>query len=88
MATSTVSRIENRYEIGNALGRLNADRPFLARRVVQATEFARAVRFVLNAIDGYQDRSGDSLDQVARHIRKGRIEVRRNGDKIVVVTPG
>lgn len=76
------------YETANALGALNAYKPYIARRVTQVVEYARIVRWVLNALDGYQDRSGESLDSLARHIRHGRVEVRCVGNKIVVVTPG
>lgn len=81
-------RVQGGYEVGNVLGRLNADKPFIGKRVVEAPEYARIVRYVLNAIDGYHDRSGDNFDKLQRHIRKGRIEVRCVGSKIVVVTPG
>lgn len=84
----SASRIETRYEVVNSLGRLNADRPYLAERVMQATEFAKAVVFMLRTLDGYQDRSGEDLETIARHIRAGRIEVRCNGNSITVVTPG
>lgn len=76
------------YAPANALGVLNVHKPHIAKRVTEVVEYARIVRYVLNAIDGYQDRSGESLDTLVRHIRRGRVEVRCVGNKIVVVTPG
>jgi hypothetical protein len=84
----TSPRIASHYEIGNALGRLNADKPAIARRCIEVVEYARIIRYILNALDGYQDRSGESLDALQRHIRAGRVEVRCIGNEIVVVTPG
>jgi len=76
------------YTISNALGALNAHKPQIAKRVVEVVEYARILRYVLNAIDGYQDRSGESLDTLRRHIRQGRVEVRCIGGRITVVVPG
>lgn len=86
--TSTSPRIEAGYEVVNALGRLNADKPAIGKRCTEVTEYAKIIRWVLNAIDGYQDRSGESLDTLRRHIHQGRVEVRCVGDKITVVVPG
>lgn len=88
MSATSSPRIQGGYEVGNALGRLNADKPFLGKKCVEAVEYARILRYVLNAIDGYQDRSGDNLDTLRRHIRQGRVEVRCVGNRVVVVTPG
>lgn len=85
--TDSPSRIEYRREIGNVLGRLEVEKPVIAARVTECVEYAKVVRWVLNAIDGYQDRSGDDLATVARHIRQGRIEVRTIGNRITVVVP-
>lgn len=76
------------YAPVNTLGRLNADLPFVAKRVTDQVEYARIVRLVLNAIDGYQDRSGETLDEMIKHIRQERMEVRCIGNRITVVTPG
>ena len=71
----------------NILGRLQIEKPKIADRVVKVVEYARIIKYVLAAIDGYQDRSGDDLATIARHIRQGRIEVRCIGNRITVVTP-
>lgn len=85
---SPAGEVQIGYEIGNALGRLNADLPFVGKRCTEVVEYARILRYVLNAIDGYQDRSGESLDTLQRHIRNGRLEVRCIGNRITVVVPG
>lgn len=75
------------YEIANALGRLNADKPFLGKRCTEVVEYAKALRYFLNALHLYKRNSGATLDQIAREIRQGRIELRLDGARIVVVTP-
>jgi hypothetical protein len=74
-------------EIANVLGRLQVEKPFIAARVTSVVEYARIVKYVLAAIDGYMDRSGKDLATIARDIRHGRIEVRCIGNRIVVVVP-
>ena len=76
-----------RYEIANALGRLNADRPKLGTRCTSEVTIARAIRYMLHALDLYQQASGRSAEQVARDVKRGRIEVRFDGSRVVVVTP-
>lgn len=89
METEAASpRINAGYEVANVLGRLNADKPRIARRCTSVVEYARVIRWVLNALDGYQDRSGEDLEALRRHIHQGRVEVRCIGNRIVVVTPG
>lgn len=87
-AAADSPRISSDYEIGNALGRLNADKPLIAQRCIEHPEYARIVRWVLNAIDGWQDRSGEPVDMVGRLIRHGKIEVRCVGNRITIVVPG
>ena len=74
-------------EIGNALGALQRDKPMIAQRCVDVVEYARILRYVLNVLDGWMDREGASYDEVARHIRHGRIELRCVGDRVIVVVP-
>ena len=80
-------QIETGYEIANALGRLNADRPKLGNRCVNAVPIARAVRYMLHALDLYAQASGRTAEQVNRDIAAGRIELRLDGENMIVVTP-
>lgn len=86
-AEGSPRRVEYRREIGNVLGRLQVEKPHIAARVTQCVEYAKIIRWVLNALDGYMDRSGEDLATVARHIRQGRIEVRTIGNRITIVVP-
>lgn len=85
--TDTSPSLSSNYEVGNVLGRLNADKPAIGKKCTEVVEYAKIIRWVLNAIDGYQDRSGESLDTLRRHIHQGRLEVRCIGNRIIIVTP-
>lgn len=92
MATQTptesgAARVRGGYEIANALGRLNADRPKLGQRCTEEVTIARVVRYFLHALDLYQQATGCSLEHIAHLIRVGRIELRLQGGRAVVVTP-
>ena len=76
------------YEIVNALGRLNSDRPKLGQACTEEVPVARAIRYMLHALDLHQQATGHSTAKIARDIRKGRIEMRLDGNRIVIVTPG
>jgi hypothetical protein len=80
-------RVQAGYEVANALGRLNADKPFIGQRCTEVVTYARALRYLINAIHLYRRQSGATYDQIAHDIRRGRIEVRYDGNRIVVVTP-
>ncbi len=75
------------YEVANALGRLNADRPKLGAVCVNEVVKARAVRYMLHALDLYQQQSGRTPEQINRDVATGRIELRLDGHHAVVVTP-
>ena len=75
------------YEIANALGRLNADRPKLADACMGQVPVAKAIKFMLQAIDLHQQNTGASPEKIARDIRAGRIELRLRGGRAVVITP-
>jgi hypothetical protein len=75
------------YEVANALGRLNSDRPLLGARCTEAVPIARAVRFMLQALDLHQQQTGHSTERIARDIRRGRIELRLDGNRAKVITP-
>jgi hypothetical protein len=75
------------YQVVNVLGRLQVEKPRIADRVLAITEYARIVKYVLSVIDGYADRSGKDLAEIARDVRHGRIEVRCVGSRITVVVP-
>lgn len=79
--------IRSGYEIANALGRLNADRPKLGDRCLDAVPVAKAIRFMLHALDLHMQATGLSAEGVARQIRDGKIELRLNGNMAVVVCP-
>lgn len=86
-ATAEAPRAAIGYEVANALGRLNADRPKLGKACTSEVSVARAIRFMLHALDLHQQNTGASAEQIARDIRAGRIEVRLHGSRAVVVTP-
>ena len=75
------------YEVANALGRMNADRPKLGAACTSQVPVAKAVRFMLMALDLHQQNTGHSAERIARDIRRGRIEVRFRGGRAVVITP-
>jgi hypothetical protein len=80
-------RLSSQYEIGNALGRLNSDRPALGQRCTEIVPIARAIRFMLHALDLHQQNTGHSLEKIASDIRRGRIEIRFEGSRAKVITP-
>jgi hypothetical protein len=88
VATNTSPQASVGYEVVNALGRLNSDRPKLGEACTEQVPVARAVRYLLHALDLHQQATGHSCAKIARDIRKGRIEMRLDGDRIVIVTPG
>lgn len=83
----TSPKVSGGYEIANALGRLNADRPKLGVRCTDAVPVAKAIRYALHALDLYAQASGRTAAQVNHDIERGRIEMRVDGDRIVIVTP-
>lgn len=85
--SATSPQVQAGYEVANALGRLNADRPRLGEACVSQVPVAQAIRFMLHALDLHQQNSGHSLERIRRDIRAGRIEVRLSGNHAVVVTP-
>ena len=82
-----MTEIQTGYTIGNALGRLNSDRPRLADRCVTAVPYARLVRHVLQVLDMYAQQSGKGPEQVAQDVQAGRIHMRSQGNTIVLTTP-
>jgi hypothetical protein len=88
MSTPEVARPRGgQYEIANALGRLNADRPKLGARCLDAVPVARAVRYMLHALDLYATQNGLTPERVAHDVVMGRVELRLYGNRAVVVTP-
>jgi hypothetical protein len=75
------------YEVANALGRLNSDRPKLGARCVEAVPLARAIRYMLQALDLHQQNTGHTVERIGRDIRAGRIELRLEGNRAKVITP-
>jgi hypothetical protein len=86
-ATTEAPRVQAGYEVANALGRLNADRQLLGARCMEEVVIAKSIRYVLFALDLYAQATGRTAAQVARDVRKGRVEVRMNGSRMTVVTP-
>jgi hypothetical protein len=56
--TAALAETTVNYEVGNALGRLQADRPRLARKLIDTTAFARVIEPFLRAIDLYVEERG------------------------------
>lgn len=84
-ATPDSPQLSGGYEIANALGRLNADRPKLGARCTENVVIAKVVRLFLHGLDLHQQSTGHSTTRIARDIRAGRIEMRFNGSKIVLI---
>ena len=75
------------YEVANALGQMNADRPRLGELCTSCVPIAKLVRYVLNALDLYGQREAKDAFLVARDIDAGRVELRCHGARSVGVTP-
>lgn len=78
-------KLEAGYEVANALGRLNADRPKLATRCTNVVTVAKAIRLVLHMLDLHMQATGMTPEQVARDVRLGKIEMRISGGEITMV---
>lgn len=85
MAVSESPQLSGGYEIVNALGRLNADRPKLGERCTSTVTIAKALRLLLHALDLHQQQTGKTVEQINRDIRKGKIEMRFIGPRVVLV---
>lgn len=78
-------RLSGGYEIVNALGRLNADRPKLGARCTDNVALAKVLRLFLHALDLHQQQTGKTVAQINRDIRAGKIEMRFMGPRVVLV---
>jgi hypothetical protein len=85
--SATAPEIKTGYEIANALGRLNSDRPKLGEACMSQVPVAKAVRYMLMALDLYQQQTGKSAEQIGRDVARGRIELRLDGNRATVVCP-
>lgn len=84
-AASEPTRMTGGYEIANVLGRMNADRPKLGDACVNEVPVAKAIKFMLSALDLHCREADLTPHQVAKMIRKGRIEIQFDGPFATVI---
>lgn len=73
------------YEIVNALGRMNADRPKLATACVEKVTLAKVARLVLHVFDLHAQQTARTPERIAHDLATGQIEVRYEEGSILLL---